>query len=94
MKKISAVVVMLAVTAFAGAAFAAGPETIVLENKKGNITFPHKKHQEIVKQDCKKCHQKGPGKIEGKNMKWGHDLCKACHTEKGAPTKCDACHKK
>jgi len=75
---------------------AIGPETIVLTNKNGNITFPHKKHQEMLKNDCKKCHPKGPGKIEGKNMTWGHGLCKACHSEKGAPapTKCSGCHNK
>ena len=94
MKKI--VVALFALVAFAGTSFAAGPETIVLTNKNGNITFPHKKHQEMLKNDCKKCHTKGPGKIEGKNMTWGHGLCKACHTDKGAPapTQCSGCHKK
>jgi len=89
------VVALFALVAFAGIAFAAGPESIVLANKKGDITFPHKKHQEIVKNDCKKCHAKASGgKIEGQNMKWGHDLCKACHAEKGAKTNCDGCHTK
>ena len=59
MKKISAVVAMFAVTAFAGAAFAAGPATIELPASMGKVTFPHHKHQEMLK-DCKKMPCKGP----------------------------------
>jgi len=88
------VVALFALVAFAGTAFAAGPDSIVLANKKGDITFPHKKHQtdEKIGAKCNKCHEKAPGKIATKGMKWGHDLCKACHTEKGAKTSCDTCH--
>lgn len=62
--------------------------------KPGNVTFNHKKHQEMLK-DCKICHEKGPGKIEGFGKEWAHKTCKGCHTDKGAgPTKCFDCHKK
>ncbi|AJE04210.1 cytochrome c7 [Geobacter pickeringii] len=90
MKKI---VAALALTVFAaGLAFAA--DDIVLKAKNGNVSFPHKKHQEVLK-DCKKCHEKGPGKIEGFGKDVAHKTCKGCHEEmKKGPTKCGECHKK
>lgn len=92
MKKITAVVAMLAVTAFAGAAFAA--DVIELPASNGKITFNHKKHADEVK-DCKKCHEKGPGKIAEKNKEWAHKNCKGCHSEmKKGPVGCKDCHKK
>jgi predicted CXXCH cytochrome family protein len=95
MKKISAVVAMFAVTAFAGVSFAAGPESIDLPASMGKVTFPHKKHQELVKQDCKKCHAKAPGKIAELGKDWAHKTCKGCHTEmKKGPVGCKDCHKK
>jgi predicted CXXCH cytochrome family protein len=95
MRKISAVVAMFAVTAFAGAAFAAGPESMDLPASMGKVTFAHKKHQEIVKNDCKKCHEKGPGKIAALGKDWAHKTCKGCHAEgKKGPTGCKDCHKK
>lgn len=90
MKKI---IISLTLAIFtAGAAFAA--DTITLPAKNGNITFPHKKHMDQLK-DCKKCHEKAPGKIEGLDKDWAHKTCKGCHTEmKKGPTKCGECHKK
>lgn len=78
--------------------FAAGTsmaaDTITLPAKNGNVSFDHKKHQESLK-DCKICHEKAPGKIEGFNKDAAHKLCKGCHEEKKAgPTKCGECHKK
>jgi len=95
MKKIVATIAALAIVG-ASAAFAAGPETIVFENKKGNITFPHKKHQAEFKIGCKECHPAGPGKIEGfKGMSAGHKLCKECHAkQKPEMASCGFCHKK
>ena len=92
MKKISAVVAMLAITAFAGAAFAA--DVIELPASMGKVSFTHKKHQEALK-DCKKCHEKGPGKIAELGKDWAHKTCKGCHVEmKKGPTGCKDCHKK
>jgi hypothetical protein len=87
MKKV--VVTLLALVAFAGTAFAAD----VIEMKKG-VKFNHKAHQTSVP-DCKKCHAKGPGKIEGFGKDFAHkDGCKGCHTElKKGPTACKECHK-
>ena len=83
----------VALTLFA-ASMALAAETITLPAKNGNITFPHKKHQELLK-DCKKCHEKGPGKIEGFGKDFAHKTCKGCHEEmKKGPTKCGECHKK
>jgi len=93
MKRIIAAV---ALTLFcAGFAAAAGEETITLQAKNGNITFPHKKHQEMGK-PCTTCHEteKG-GKIANLGKDWGHKTCKGCHEEmKKGPTKCGECHKK
>lgn len=82
-----------ALTLFAaGAALAA--DTLTFEAKNGNVTFDHKKHQQVAG-DCKACHEKGPGKIEGFGKDWAHKSCKGCHEQKKAgPTKCGECHKK
>jgi hypothetical protein len=86
MKKV--VIALFAVVAFAGAACAAD----VMELKKG-VKFTHKAHQEALK-DCKKCHEKGPGKIEGFGKDWAHKSCKGCHADmKKGPTSCKDCHK-
>ncbi len=85
-------IAMIAVIAFAGTAFAA--DVIDLPAKNGNVSFPHKKHQTALK-DCKACHEKGPGKIEGFGKDAAHKLCKGCHeAKKTGPTKCGECHKK
>lgn len=77
-----------------GVAVAAGPATITLPAKNGNVTFNHQKHQEMLK-NCKICHENGPGKIEGFGKDWAHKTCKGCHADKGAgPTNCSGCHKK
>jgi len=91
MKKI--IMAMLALTVFAGTAFAAGPEVIELKASIGNVSFAHKMHQELLK-DCKKCHEKGMGKIEGFGKEWAHKNCKGCHAEMNkGPTSCKGCHK-
>ena len=86
MKKVA--IALFVLVAFTGSAFAAD----VIEMKKG-VTFNHKAHIEAVK-DCKKCHEKGPGKIEGFGKEWAHKNCKGCHVEmKKGPTSCKQCHK-
>ncbi len=81
-------VAMIAMVAFAGTAFAAD----VIDMKKG-VKFNHKAHMELLK-DCKKCHEKGAGKIEGFGKDWAHKTCKGCHTDmKKGPTSCKECHK-
>jgi predicted CXXCH cytochrome family protein len=76
----------------ASAAFAA--DTIVLPAKMGDVKFPHKKHQEALK-NCKLCHEKAPGKIEGFGKDKAHKLCIECHkAKKAGPTVCKDCHKK
>jgi predicted CXXCH cytochrome family protein len=87
------IIAAMALTIFAaGTALAA--DTITLPAKNGDITFNHKKHQDTLK-DCKACHEKAPGKIEGFGKDSAHKLCKGCHEEKKAgPTKCGECHKK
>ncbi len=92
MKRIIAAAALTLFTA--GLALAAGPDTLTFPAKMGDVTFHHKKHQDTLK-DCKICHEKGPGKIEGFGKDWAHKTCKGCHADKGAgPTKCSDCHKK
>jgi flavoprotein len=90
MKRVIAAVALTLFTA--GIAMAA--DSITFPAKNGDVTFPHKKHQEALK-DCKICHEKAPGKIEGFGKDWAHKTCKGCHQEKTmGPTKCGDCHKK
>ena len=86
------VIALFALAAFAGTAFAS--DVIDLPASMGKVSFPHKKHQEMLK-DCSKCHVKGPGKIAELGKDWAHKTCKGCHQEKNmGPTKCGDCHKK
>jgi len=87
MKKI--MIAVLAVTVFAGSAFAAD----VIEMKKG-ISFKHKAHADSLN-DCTKCHAKVEGgKIEGFGKDLAHkNACKGCHADmKKGPTACKECH--
>jgi len=67
-------------------------DSIVFPAKNGNVEFSHKKHQKVLK-DCKLCHEKQTGVIQGLNRSTVHDFCLDCHEiEKEGPTKCDECH--
>ncbi len=77
--------------------------------KKGNISFPHHKHQETLT-DCKVCHDafpqtagsieklKAEGKLKKKQVM--NTQCVKCHKgkkragEKTGPTSCSKCHQK
>ncbi|MFT5699904.1 MAG: hypothetical protein ACI8ZB_002772 [Desulforhopalus sp.] len=70
------------------------PEALlVLDNKKGKITFSHKTHSEPL--ECITCHtttEPGPFTLE---KKAAHNLCKGCHKKnETGPTKCNGCHEK
>ena len=85
-------VATIAIAAFAGTVFAA--DVIDLPASNGKVSFPHKKHQEMLK-NCKKCHEKAPGKIKELGKDWAHKTCKGCHAEmKKGPVGCNDCHKK
>jgi len=82
------VIALSTIIALAGTAFCGD----VIEFKRG-VKFPHKKHQEMLK-DCKKCHEKAPGKIEGFGKDFAHKTCKGCHTDmQKGPVFCKDCHK-
>jgi hypothetical protein len=86
------IVTLLALVAFAGTACA--EDVITLPASMGKVEFPHKKHQEMLK-DCIKCHEKGPGKIAELGREWAHKTCRGCHTDmKRGPVSCKDCHKK
>uniref|UniRef100_A0A831XG50 Cytochrome C n=1 Tax=Geobacter metallireducens TaxID=28232 RepID=A0A831XG50_GEOME len=92
MKKTAVTIAFIAVSAFAAQVFAA--DVVEFPASMGKVTFPHKKHQEMLK-DCKKCHEQGPGKIKGFGKDWAHKTCKGCHADmKKGPVGCKDCHKK
>ena len=90
MKKL---MISAAITIFyASAALAA--DVITLPAKNGDVKFSHKKHQQLLK-DCKACHAKTPGKIDGFGKDAAHKLCIGCHkAKKAGPANCGECHKK
>lgn len=72
----------------------AATEVITFPAKKGDVTFNHKLHQDMIK-NCKACHVKTPGKIEGFDKNAAHKMCIGCHKTKNAgPVTCKECHKK
>ena len=95
MKKLITAVTLTLTLMLASAGIVLAEDIIIFHAKPGDVTFQHKMHQEMLK-DCKICHEKEPGKIEGGFSKdFAHKTCKGCHTEKGkGPTKCTECHKK
>jgi len=69
------------------------PETVVIDNKNGKVTLPHRQHGKSL--GCQTCHaDKAPGAMAlGKDK--AHALCKGCHKEQGkGPTACTGCHEK
>ena len=90
MQKLVSIAIVLI---FAGITVATAADVMTFENKKGNITFKHKEHQDALNGDCSKCHEGTPGKF-GVDKAFGHKTCKGCHKEMGGPTKCNGCHKK
>ncbi len=100
-KMLSVLFALLFGIAVAGIAVAGeGPEVITLKAKKGDITFPHHKHQKITK--CGECHH-GPNHSPYKpGMKI--QTCDKCHTKdfpnkklnsvmKAMHKNCRDCHK-
>jgi hypothetical protein len=90
MKKL---VIMMMLLAFVGANVAIAADSYTYDNEKGTVTFDHTAHQAKLADDCTKCHEGEPAKIEV-NKDFGHKTCKACHKEMDGPTKCNDCHKK
>jgi len=87
------VITAVALIMFSATVALAG-DTMTFQTKMGEVTFPHKKHQEMLK-GCTVCHLKGPGKIEGFGKEFAHKTCKGCHADSDAgPIKCSECHKK
>jgi len=107
MKRILAIMVAVGLVALGTATLVSadnGPEVIKLPAKMGEVTFPHKMHQDKVG-DCVKCHHNGveagacrschDGTKAPKFKDAAHKLCKDCHKEMNAgPKGCKDCHKK
>ncbi len=111
LKKAIIVGVSVLSVALAGAAFAAGngAESMVLKGgSPGDVTFPHKVHQDSLK-DCDACHKLFPqeaGAIQKAiaagtlKKKVAMKQCMDCHKaakakgEKTGPVGCKECHKK
>ncbi|HET6421421.1 MAG TPA: cytochrome c7 [Geobacteraceae bacterium] len=90
MKKLVAAVMLL--LSCAGISFAA--DVITFPAKMGDVKFPHKMHQQMVK-DCKVCHTRKIGTIDNFGKDTAHKMCWDCHKAKGkGPVACKDCHKK
>lgn len=86
------IITVLVLAALAGTASAA--DIVELPAARGSVSFPHKQHQQMLK-DCIKCHERGPGKIAELGRDWAHATCKGCHTQLGrGPVACNDCHHK
>lgn len=84
------IIVFLFCVSCSGTVMAA--DFVELPASKGKVTFPHKKHQDMLK-DCMKCHEKGPGKIAEMGQAWAHKVCRGCHaTMNKGPVACSDCH--
>lgn len=69
-------------------------DVITLKASNGNVTFSHKRHKSLVN-NCRTCHENGPGEIRGFGKETAHSSCIGCHAGKNAgPTRCGECHKK
>jgi len=96
---ISTAVTVVFVLGLVGSALAVGPAVIELPASMGKVTFPHKLHQDVLK-DCKKCHAQAPGKIKEIGKFWAHETCRQCHVamktdgKTTGPTNCSGGHKK
>ena len=68
-------------------------EVIVFPAGNGQVTFTHKKHQDVIR-DCTACHTSAPGKMRESGQFRPHKLCIGCHeTRKSGPVNCVDCHK-
>jgi len=111
MRKVVAVAVAILVVVAAGSLFAEekkAPDQLVYEAKPGKVTFPHAKHVEAVKGDCKACHDALFKQVKGqlgdykagmhKNAETAKTACGACHHEGGksfaSKGNCNKCHEK
>ena len=72
-----------------------GPAEITISTEAGKkpAIFPHGAHQERGV-ECAKCHESEFYTQGAWTKDSGHKLCKDCHKENGAPTKCGTCHPK
>ena len=71
-----------------------GPEVLRFKN---GVTFPHRRHQNFLKSECRQCHRKddGTGKIPSFGKEVAHRLCRTCHAMRHAgPASCSDCHKR
>lgn len=92
MKKVIAVLAVFAVVVAAGTLFAEdkkAPETITYTAKPGDVAFPHAKHVEAAKGDCKACHPALFEQAQGKLGTYKAGMHKTSETEKKF---CGACH--
>lgn len=69
-----------------------GAERVQLPATQGVVSFPHRKHQNMLK-DCTTCHACKTGKIPELSKDWAHNTCRGCHGEtSNAPIQCKGCH--
>ncbi|MGD8366354.1 MAG: cytochrome c3 family protein [Desulfobacterales bacterium] len=88
-----------------------GAADMILEGgSRGEVPFPHRRHQEALEDECRSCHDlfpqkkgsietlKAEGKLEPKQVM--NKLCTNCHRKyrregiEAGPTTCSQCHHK
>ena len=85
-------------------------EIMLKGGSRGEVLFPHHRHQEALKEDCQTCHElfpqkrgsiealKSEGKLEPKYVM--NKLCTGCHRQyrregiDAGPTTCSQCHQR
>ena len=83
----------VALAIFSCASTGSAADKIVLPAESGNVVFPHKEHQESIR-DCKVCHKTALGTIKQSGQYRPHELCIGCHEKKkSGPINCVGCHK-
>lgn len=83
------------------------PDTMVFKAKTGDVSYGHKQHVDLVKGDCKQCHDKLWPQAKGdlkykaamhKTAEASKTSCAACHVAGGtafaSKGNCQKCHKK
>jgi hypothetical protein len=95
MKRVLVVAAMLAASVVSAEEIR---DRMEFHNDNGVVVFYHNNHANEVKGECKVCHGKAPGRIEGFGKEYAHKNCIPCHDGHDGmpegPTRCEGCHKK
>lgn len=90
------IVVLATLASVVGVAFAGVNDRMEFPNKKGTVVFNHRKHEKLVYDECKVCHDGEVGVIQTFGKAFAHRVCIGCHEPEAGklpgPITCDGCH--